>query len=422
MLSRAHILIQKEISDAELDEKIKINKINENDIFELVALLGGLPNTHWENGIFQIYMKFTEDYNFEPPSVYFQTIPYHPNIEMGTGRPNIDFLDNKFKWKQEYNIKYILKSLQHLLAYPLLDRAANMDAVFMLKGNPSQYENIVKQSVLATQRIRKKWDENNCVKADTSESKSPDPMNIPMNTLNSNELNANYDIDLVKFFENENSEPEVIKYNKRFRKYALFTLKSEEKPNKGNPHAYKKWNNSSSSDSHLKNISFDDYCTLWKGIATSKATKNDENVYLKHGLLENPNLLSQHLSISIKELEEQVYQQLNEHKNIMYGKFEFTNRSIGIKAIEENIFIQNQPSTLSGDKIKNKESSEKTSPKPVAAPSYLNNSGSKNFEALLSNSQLKSANSNQNNEFNVDDDFSEQEVDDLINWTKNIIA
>ena len=159
----------------------------------------------------------------------------------------------------------------------------------------------------------------------------------------------NYDIDLVKYFENEHSEPEVAKNNKYFRKYPLFTIKKENqkentKENVKNSaknsakSTYKKWTESNASiDGHLKNISFDDYCTLWKGIATSKASKNDENVYLKNGLLENPKLLSQHLSISIKELEEQVYQQLNEHKNIMYGKFEFTNRTMDLKPFERDI-------------------------------------------------------------------------------------
>jgi ubiquitin-protein ligase len=96
MFSRAHILIQKEINEIEQShENITISRIRDDNIFELIALIEGLPNTSWQNGIFQIYMKFNEEYNFEPPSVFFQTIPYHPNIEMSTGRPSVDFLDNK---------------------------------------------------------------------------------------------------------------------------------------------------------------------------------------------------------------------------------------------------------------------------------------------------------------------------------------
>jgi len=53
---------------------------------------------------------------------------------MISGKPSIDFLDNKSKWKPDYTIHDILKYLQQLLAYPLLDLAVNMEAVFMLKG------------------------------------------------------------------------------------------------------------------------------------------------------------------------------------------------------------------------------------------------------------------------------------------------
>ena len=39
----------------------------------------------------------------------------------------------------------------------------------------------------------------------------------------------NYDIYLVKYFENEHSEPDVAKNNKYFRKYPLFTIKKRTK-------------------------------------------------------------------------------------------------------------------------------------------------------------------------------------------------
>jgi len=113
MYSRAHILIQKEIVEAESDEKTIITKVNDENVFELTVLVEGLPNTSWENGSFQVYMKFNENYNFEPPCVYFQTIHYHPNIDMITGRPSIDFLDNKVEtgfFDQEYltnNSKFV---------------------------------------------------------------------------------------------------------------------------------------------------------------------------------------------------------------------------------------------------------------------------------------------------------------------------
>lgn len=163
MYSRAHLLIQKDIDEIQNEPDIYIVQPSQSNIFDLIALIDGPPNTIWSEGVFQVYMKFTETYNETPPQCFFQTIPYHPNIDCETGRPSLDFLEpNLGKWKpNEHSIKHILKSLQQLLANPLLDRAVNMDAVFMLKGNPVQYESVVRQSVLATQDIRKFLNRNN---------------------------------------------------------------------------------------------------------------------------------------------------------------------------------------------------------------------------------------------------------------------
>lgn len=153
MFSRAHIFIQKEITEAEQDGKTSITKVNDDNVFELTVVIEGLENTSWENGLFQIYMKFNENYNFEPPSVYFQTIPYHPNIDMVTGRPSIDFLDDKYKWRQDYSIKHIVQTIQNLLAYPMLDRAVNMDAVFLLKGESTILAYISRMKAFTTSLV-----------------------------------------------------------------------------------------------------------------------------------------------------------------------------------------------------------------------------------------------------------------------------
>lgn len=373
MYSRAHLLIQKEINDLENDPNILISRLNNDNIFELIALIEGQKSTIWENGVFQVYMKFTENYNTEPPLVYFQTIPYHPNIDMLTGKPSVDFLDNKSKWKPEYTIQSILKYLQQLLAYPLLDLAVNMEAVFMLKGNPAQYESITRQSVFATQRIRD-------ILSQSGKNKSP----------------VKIDIDLSKYFA-QDIGVDSTNESQQFKKYPLFNIKRE-KTNIIRDKSHKKW--TPSREKLFQNVSYDEYCTLWKGIATSKASRSDENAYLKNNLLENPNLLSQHLSISLKELEEQVYQQLKEHKNIIYGKFDFSDRNI------DKIFTTSSLKRIN-EASANISPERKPEPKPAAAAPPVVHSKSK---------------INQSNKSNLNDELFEQEVDDLIKWTKNIVS
>ena len=220
---------------------------------------------------------------------------------------------------------------------------------------------------MATQKIREILDQSAVLKT-----KSPEKSNLKI------------DIDLSKYFSQEiteNTNANII-LNKTeatasFKKYPLFNIKKE-KTNVIRDKSYKKWG--PDQEKLFQQVSYDEYCTLWKGIATSKASQFDENAYLKNNLLENPNLLSQHLSISLKDLEEQVYQQLKDHKNIIYGKFDFSDRNI------DKLLTGGMP------------------------PPKVNQSETKN-------PKIKSQQPPHTNE-----DQFESEVDELINWTKNIVA
>lgn len=160
MLSRAHLLIQRDLDELAADEDITVlpaKPAPDSSIFNLIALVNGPRETVWSDGVFQVNLRFDETYNETPPECYFYTIPFHPNINPETGRPSLDCLDRELnKWSpRRHSVRLVLKSVQHMLANPLLDRAVNMQAVFMLKGNPSEYERIVRQTVLATQDIRR---------------------------------------------------------------------------------------------------------------------------------------------------------------------------------------------------------------------------------------------------------------------------
>ncbi|CAF0725282.1 unnamed protein product [Brachionus calyciflorus] len=353
MFSRAHLIIQNEINEVDREKDISVIKLDENNIFELIALIEGLPNTIWENGIFQIYMKFSENYNFIPPKVYFQTVPYHPNIDITTGKPSLDFLDDISKWNPNFTIKHILKSLQQLLAYPLLDRSVNMDAVFMLKGNPKQYATLAKQSVLSTQKIR----------------------------------NMLKDIDFLRTNELDNES-----LNSVINNFQLFKLEKETTE-------ISRGESSNKNDASKKNkqfsISFEEYSSLWKGIATTKSNKNDENIYLKDDLYKKPDLISQHFSISIHELEHQINKQLSEHKNLMYGRFNFEKKAFANSNHQSATNKQQQQTKIPNYNQLNKNNIQEL--KPITE-SYVS-------------TQLV---------IDRDDDLFEQEVDELIEWTNKI--
>ncbi|XP_067677719.1 ubiquitin-conjugating enzyme E2 U-like [Haliotis asinina] len=155
MYSRAHLLIEKEFDSLKSKGPwgIEVFPLNEDNVFEWVAKIKGLKDTLWEGGIFRLYIKFDENYNIRPPQVCFHTIPFHPNIDMITGRPCIDFLDNFEKWKEGYSITMSLLAIQSLLSNPSLIGAVNMEAVEMLQHSPHTYRQMVQDCVAASQRM-----------------------------------------------------------------------------------------------------------------------------------------------------------------------------------------------------------------------------------------------------------------------------
>lgn len=63
-------------------------------------------------GVFRVYLKFDEHFNQKPPRICFHTIPYHPNIDMITGRPCIDFIDNSELWNTKISVASVLVHIQ----------------------------------------------------------------------------------------------------------------------------------------------------------------------------------------------------------------------------------------------------------------------------------------------------------------------
>ncbi|EDV22523.1 uncharacterized protein TRIADDRAFT_58842 [Trichoplax adhaerens] len=104
-------------------------------------------------GIFRVLLYFSENYNVKPPRLLFHTIPFHPNVDMQTGRPCIDFLDDESLWSDKYDIKYILQTLQTMLSNPVLDNAVNIEACRAIESSQDVYEAMVKDCVEASKRV-----------------------------------------------------------------------------------------------------------------------------------------------------------------------------------------------------------------------------------------------------------------------------
>lgn len=114
------------------------------DILIWNAKIKGPPNTPYEEGDFDIMLKFDIDYPKRPPSVKFLIPMYHPNIYRD-GKICIDILQNE--WTPAQNIRTILYSIRSLLMDPNPASPANREAAELYNKDRIAYENKVKEYV-----------------------------------------------------------------------------------------------------------------------------------------------------------------------------------------------------------------------------------------------------------------------------------
>ena len=111
------------------------------------AVIFGPEDTIWEGGVFNLTMKFSEEYPNKAPNVRFTTSMFHPNI-YADGSICIDMLQGQ--WSPIYDVSSILTSLQSLLCDPNPNSPANQEAAKLFLENIKEYNRRVKECVEAT--------------------------------------------------------------------------------------------------------------------------------------------------------------------------------------------------------------------------------------------------------------------------------
>jgi ubiquitin-conjugating enzyme E2 A len=114
------------------------------DILVWNAKIKGPPNTPYEDGEFDLLLKFDSDYPKRPPSVKFLIPMYHPNIYRD-GKICIDILQSE--WSPAQNVRTILYSIRSLLMDPNPASPANREAAELYNKDRIAYENKVKEYV-----------------------------------------------------------------------------------------------------------------------------------------------------------------------------------------------------------------------------------------------------------------------------------
>ncbi|XP_072919300.1 ubiquitin-conjugating enzyme E2 U-like [Hemitrygon akajei] len=155
MQSKAYLLLKREY--IQLQEAgffgISAYPVRE-DLLEWVATVQGLKDSLWEGASLQLSLKYTEEYKSVPPTITFNTIPFHPNVDAITGKPCVYFLDNPMKGDEHYSLTTILLTIQVMLSNPVLENPVNMEAAKMLMENPPRYREMVLECVRTCKQLK----------------------------------------------------------------------------------------------------------------------------------------------------------------------------------------------------------------------------------------------------------------------------
>ena len=149
MHCRAALLLDKEIEYLQLFplHNISVNKVP--DPFICLAKISGLKGSIWESGVFHLTVRISEHYNEEVPDIFFNTIPFHPNVDPNNGKLCIQF-NNLLS---ELTLNNILLLVQNVLSNPILTDAVNSKSARLLTKKPQDYEKLVKKCIRESKNV-----------------------------------------------------------------------------------------------------------------------------------------------------------------------------------------------------------------------------------------------------------------------------
>eukprot|EP00891_Asterochloris_glomerata_P002173 jgi/Astpho2/2173/Aster-03165 len=111
-----------------------------DSLFSWLGTVKGPAGTAYEGHTYKLSLKFPHDYPFKAPTVKFETLCWHPNVEDGTGTICLDILKARQiaaeTWSAAYSVRTVLLSIQSLLEEPNNDSPLNVDAAKMWSNQP----------------------------------------------------------------------------------------------------------------------------------------------------------------------------------------------------------------------------------------------------------------------------------------------
>ena len=128
---------------------------SEDDLMLWNAAILGPSDTPFEKRSFELTLKFSERYPYEPPKINFVSPIFHPNINFSTGQMNLGILMGT--WNPAYNVCAILLSIQCILNDPIIDTPANilnLMAAQLYQENRQEYNRRVMEVLNSNESVR----------------------------------------------------------------------------------------------------------------------------------------------------------------------------------------------------------------------------------------------------------------------------
>jgi len=151
MASASAKLLQNQFkkSQSEPVEGIAV-ELKDDNLHEWRVYIEGPKETLYEGGIFQLMMKFPNDYPMSPPTVTFVSDFWHPNVYTD-GKvcisilhpPGVDEMSGELpeeRWLPTQTVTTILLSIISLLSAPNTSSPANVDASVEWRKSPAGYK------------------------------------------------------------------------------------------------------------------------------------------------------------------------------------------------------------------------------------------------------------------------------------------
>ena len=143
-MSEATRRLLKDLKKIEKEEGSGINAtpVDDNNIFEWEAIIEGPEGTIWEGGLFELKLKFSENYPKQAPNISFVSPIFHPNV-YSSGNICLDILSDQ--WSPVYDVWAVLTSIRSLLCDPNPDDPLVPDVARQYRSNKKRYIEIGKE-------------------------------------------------------------------------------------------------------------------------------------------------------------------------------------------------------------------------------------------------------------------------------------